>query len=285
MARLPTLPKRAPDANKGDCGRILIVAGSRGMAGAAALASDAAYRAGAGLVLLAVPDSLLETMSAKQTCAIVVGLPDERGSIGAGTAEAVARLAEVGDVLAIGPGLGRSDTSSAEIRKMIRDATKPVVLDADGLNAFEGQADGLAVSKAPRILTPHPGELGRLMGATTAAINRARRRTAEAAAKRFKAVVVLKGRGTIVSDGRRTETNTTGNAGMATGGAGDVLTGVIAGLLGQGMKPFDAARLGVHLHGRAGDLAAEKLGQHSLMATDLLDYLPAAFLEHERSPR
>lgn len=272
MARLPPLPRRRPDANKGDCGRILIVAGSRGMAGAAVLTATAAYRGGAGLVTLAVPEEIVDTVAALQVCAIVRILPVEPGDMGA-------------DVVAVGPGLGTAAETVEYVRRIVSEVKVPVVLDADGLNAFAAEPELLESAGPPRILTPHPGELGRLTGVPAAAINRARGRVAEAAAKRFKSIVVLKGRGTIVTDGKRTEVNDTGNAGMATGGTGDVLTGLIAGLLGQGMKPFDAARLGVHLHGRAGDLAAEKLGPHSLMATDLLDFLPAAFLEHERSAR
>jgi len=272
MERLPRLPRRPPDAHKGDCGRVVIVAGSRGMAGAAVLASQAAYRGGAGLVILAVPENILDTVAALQVCAIVRAIPVNEDELEA-------------DVLAVGPGLGASPAAVAEVRRVVATTKRPLVLDADGLNAFVGAPDLLVTSGSPRILTPHPGELARLVQSTPAAINRARRPSAEAAAKRFKSIVVLKGRGTVITDGRRTEVNATGNAGMATGGAGDVLTGLIAALVGQKMKPWDAARLGVHLHGLAGDLAAEKLGPRSLMATDLIDFLPAAFLAHERSPR
>ncbi len=271
MDRLPALPRRKPDAHKGDCGRVLILAGSRGMAGAAVLAANGAYRGGAGLVTLAVPEDIVDVVASLQTCAIVRSLPP------AGTVEA--------DVVAIGPGLGSSPATGELVRQYFAQATLPLVIDADGLNAFADQPDRLATGKMPRILTPHPGELARLMGSTPAAINRARRASAEAAARRFKAIVVLKGKGTVVTDGKKTAINETGNPGMATGGTGDVLTGLIAALVGQGLSPFDAARLGVHLHGRAGDLAAEKLGVHSMMATDLLDFLPAALLEHGRSSK
>jgi NAD(P)H-hydrate epimerase len=187
--------------------------------------------------------------------------------------------------VAIGPGLGLSPSTGEAVRQFVAQSTIPIVLDADGLNAFKDQPDRLANGQSTRILTPHSGELARLLKTTPAAINRNRKKSAEAAAKKFKSIVVLKGRGTIVTDGRKTRVNETGNPGMATGGAGDVLTGLVAALVGQGMSPFDAARLGVHLHGRAGDLAAEKLGVHSMMASDLLDFLPAAFLEHARSSR
>ncbi|HTF57562.1 MAG TPA: NAD(P)H-hydrate dehydratase [Planctomycetota bacterium] len=272
MERLPKLPRRRPDAHKGDCGRVVIVAGSRGMAGAAVLASQAAYRGGAGLVTLVVPENVVDTIAALQVCAIVRAQPVNLDELEA-------------DVLAVGPGLGTAPATVAEVRRIVAATKRPLVLDADGLNAFAGEPGLLAASGPPRILTPHPGELARLTDSTPAAINRARRRAAETAAKRFKSIVVLKGRGTVITDGKRTEVNATGNAGMATGGAGDVLTGLIAALVGQGMKPWEAARLGVHLHGLAGDLAAQKLGERSLMATDLLDFLPAAFLAHERIPR
>jgi NAD(P)H-hydrate epimerase len=271
MDRLPALPKRLPDAHKGDCGRVLIIAGSPGMAGAAVLAANAAYRGGAGLVTLAVPEPLINVVASLQVCAIVRAWPLDT----APEAEAVA----------IGPGLGLSPSTGEAVRQFVAQSTIPIVLDADGLNAFKDQPDRLANGKSARILTPHPGELARLTGSTPSAINRDRKKSAEAAAKRFKSIVVLKGRGTIVTDGRKTRVNETGNPGMATGGTGDVLAGLVAALVGQGMTPFDAARLGVHLHGRAGDLAAEKLGIHSMMASDLLDFLPAAFLEHGRSSR
>ncbi|HEU4339292.1 MAG TPA: NAD(P)H-hydrate dehydratase, partial [Planctomycetota bacterium] len=242
----------------------------RGMAGAAVLAANGAYRGGAGLVTLAVPADIVDTVAALQVCALVRSLP-------LGPVEA--------DVVAVGPGLGASPATAEMVRSFVAQSTLPLVLDADGLNAYADLPDRLATLKTPRVLTPHAGELARLTGLTAAAINRDRGGSAEAAAKRFKAVVVLKGRGTVITDGKRTRVNETGNPGMATGGTGDVLTGLVAALIAQGLSPFDAACLGVHLHGRAGDLAAEKLGVHSMMATDLLDHLPAAFLEHGRSSR
>jgi hydroxyethylthiazole kinase-like uncharacterized protein yjeF len=262
---LPRLPSRPADAHKGSCGRVLVVAGSRGMAGAAVLAANGAYRGGAGLVTLAVPDPLIDVVASLQVCAIVRSLDDLPDA----------------DVVAIGPGLGRASETVNRVHSLVSSSKKPLVIDADGLNAFSADPDRLASGASPRILTPHPGELERLVGPGPDD----RRKAAESAARRFKSVIVLKGRGTVISDGKRTEVNASGNPGMATGGAGDVLTGLIAALVAQGLAPFEAARLGVHLHGRAGDLAVKKLGVHSLMATDLLDYLPAAFLEHKRRSR
>lgn len=275
--KLPKLPPRRPDSHKGDYGRILVVAGSRGMAGAAVLASLGAYRAGAGLVQIAVPDSVVPTVSASQLCATVAALPDKAGALGAGAAEEVTRHLDRADVLAMGPGLGTAPATVEEVRQIVRLSTKPMVLDADALNAFQDHPDLLARGSAPRVLTPHEGELGRLTGIPVDAVRRDRRRAAEEAARRFFAVVVLKGDGTVVTDGKRTAINETGNPGMATGGAGDVLTGIIAAFIGQGLAPWEAARLGVHLHGLAGDLAARKTGMVSLMATDIAESLGAAF--------
>lgn len=272
MPNLPPLPKRRLDAHKGSSGRVLIVAGSRGMAGAAVLAANGAYRGGAGLVTLAVPDDIVNVVGALQTCAVVRAFPLEPGEIDV-------------DVVAVGPGLGNMPTAAEHVRRIVSQWKTPFVIDADGLNAFAIQPNLLALGGDGRVLTPHPGELARLTKSTASAINRDRVKSAEAAARQFKSIVVLKGRGTIITDGKRTRVNESGNPGMATGGSGDVLTGLIAALIGQGLSPFDAATLGVHLHGRAGDLAAEQLGIHSLMATDLVDFLPAAFLEHGRSSR
>lgn len=279
-ARYPKLPPRRDDTHKGDYGRLLVVAGSRGMTGAAVLASLGAYRAGAGLVQIAVPDSLVPTVSASQLCATVASLPDKAGALGPGAADEVMRLLERADVLAMGPGLGTAAVTVEEVRQIVRLSDKPMVLDADALNAFQEHPDLLARGGAVRILTPHEGELGRLTGMPVDRIRRDRQRAAEEAARRFMAVVALKGSGTVVTDGKRTEINRTGHPGMATGGTGDVLTGIIAAFVGQGLSAWDAARLGVHLHGLAGDYAALKLGRTPLLATDLVDYFPTAFRKH-----
>ncbi|MBI4563184.1 MAG: NAD(P)H-hydrate dehydratase [Planctomycetes bacterium] len=279
--KIPRLPPRRKDTQKGDYGKVLLVAGSRGMAGAATLAAQAAYRGGAGLVYLAVPDSLVSTIAVKQTCGVVFGLPDQSGGLGRGAANEIARLEERADVVAVGPGLGVHAETVEEVRRVFGASQRPMVVDADGLNAFIGHPDLLAEAAGTRLLTPHPGELSRLILEPAAAINRHRVRVAEAAAKRFKCILVLKGHRTVVTDGHRTFVNDTGNPGMATGGSGDVLTGLMAALVGQLADPFEAAILGVHLHGLAGDIAARKLGMVSLMATDLLDSLPFAILGHQ----
>lgn len=265
------LPKRNPDSHKGDYGRVLVIAGSRGMAGAAALASEAAYRAGAGLVFISCPSALVDVMAVKQTCAVVWPFEEQT---------AVAQWLEYAqkcDVAVIGPGLSQAPAISAAVREVVGAIEIPFVLDADGLNAFEAFPELLGRGNAPRVITPHPGEAARLLSSLPSEIQKDRPGAARELAERFLSVAVLKGHRTIVTDGRRKYVNRTGNPGMATGGTGDVLSGVIAGLIGQKLDPFDAACLGVHLHGKAGDLAARKMGQVSMMATDLLESLPQAF--------
>ena len=181
------------------------------------------------------------------------------------------------DVVALGPGLGRNEALTALVTAVLAHTTAPVVLDADGLNALQGHTDRLRRRSAPLILTPHPGEFARLLGSDVAAVQARRQALAVSFAAEHRVILVLKGQHTLVTDGRRLYTNTTGNPGMATGGTGDVLTGLIAALLGQGLQPFAAAQLGVYLHGLAGDLARDKLGEVSLIASDLLRYLPRAF--------
>jgi NAD(P)H-hydrate epimerase len=281
---LPRLPKRKPDTNKGDYGKVLVVAGSTGMVGAAVLCSEGAYRSGAGLVYIAVPASLVPIVSARQTCAVVRALPDTGGGLLAVAArERIAELAEGCDVVAMGPGLGLDPQTVEVVRETVTSVNKPLVLDADALNAFAEHPDLLARGAAPRVLTPHPGELARLIGRSIAEIQKERETIAKESAARFLGVLVLKGHRTIVTDGGRVYVNTTGNPGMATGGSGDVLAGMIAALVGQGLSPFDAARLAVYLHGMAGDIAAREVGPISLMATDLLTALPAAFRKHHGS--
>lgn len=277
---VPELPKRSPDGHKGLYGSILIVAGSRGMAGAAALAGVSALRSGAGLVRIAVPDAILPTVAGFDPCYMTHPLAsDAHGGIDfKASRDALARLAEQADALAVGPGLGRSDEIRALVRWAVESAGKPLVLDADGLNALIGDLSPLDRLSQPAILTPHPGEFARLVGAATSEVQADREnQAAMLAARSERLVVVLKGNGTIVTDGSRLRVNATGNPGMATGGAGDVLTGVIAALLGQRLPAFEAAALGVHIHGLAGDLAKVDLGEVGMTAADIAAALPRAF--------
>jgi ADP-dependent NAD(P)H-hydrate dehydratase len=275
---LPSLPLRRPDGHKGDFGRALLIGGSRGMSGAIALAGRAALRGGAGLVQLAVPDSCQATVAAIEPSYLTAALPaDAAGRISLPALSLLLELAEAATAVACGPGLGRSRGLDHLVVELYARVARPLVLDADALNALAGQMDEAVKPAAPRVLTPHPGEFARLLGISTREVQARREKLATQFAKRYHVVVVLKGRGTVVTDGQRTEVNATGNPGMATGGTGDVLTGLITALLCQGLPPFDASRLGAHLHGLAGDLAAERLGQIALIASDLAEYLPAAF--------
>jgi NAD(P)H-hydrate epimerase len=272
---LPRLPQRSPDAHKGDFGLALIVGGSRGMTGAVALAGMAALRGGAGLVRLAVPDVCLDAVARFEPSYMTVGLPaDSGGRLAASAYDAIAALVDAATVVACGPGLGRSWDLDQLVGRLYQEVHKPMIVDADGLNALSADADVLNQPGGPRILTPHPGEFARLTGKKLD--GQQRQAAAVELAARCRAVVVLKGHRTLITDGTRQAINTTGNPGMATGGTGDVLTGLITALWCQGLEAFAAARLGVHLHGLAGDLAAEELGQVSLIASDLVRFLPAA---------
>lgn len=280
VTRLPQLAKRPADSNKGDFGSVLVVAGSVGMSGAAVLTATAALRSGAGLVRLAVPVSILPIVAAANPCYITVGLPeDDEGRLAAEARARIIELSDLADVIAIGPGLSRSTGLSTLVEGLLQSLGKPIVLDADGLNAITDSTASLK-SSSPRILTPHPGEMARLTKCTVPEVQANRQDAARRFAAEHEAIVVLKGHGTIVTDGTRTYVNSTGNPGMAKGGTGDVLTGMIAAFVGQGLREFEAAQLGVYLHGLAGDLAREDLGEVSLIASDLLDYLPRAFLRH-----
>lgn len=281
-ADLPHLPARARDAHKGTFGRVLVIGGSRGMVGAVALAANAAFRGGAGLVTFAAPETVQLTVAAMCPCATSVPLAcNADGTPGDEAVEQVARAAESADALAVGPGLAAGPTQRLIVRAML-EQDRPVVLDADGLNALQSIDHWHAIRRCPIVLTPHPGEFARMTGRTIADIQADRVAAALAAAGDWAnddappLVCVLKGAGTVVTDGRRVYVNETGNPGMAGGGSGDVLTGLAAALIAQGLAPFDAACLAVNRHGAAGDLAAESLGEVSLMATDLLDALGQA---------
>jgi NAD(P)H-hydrate epimerase len=282
VVAVPRLPPRMPDAHKGDFGRVLIAAGSRGMTGAAVLCATAALRGGAGLVRVAVPAAALPLVAPGNPCYMTGPLPDEDGKLAAAAAGPLVELLRESTAAGVGPGLGRTPGVSAAVRAALEQTDLPLALDADGLNALPSPPDLLKRRRGPLVLTPHPGEFARLTGSDVAAVQVRR----EAVATRFAAdhgvVLVLKGHRTVVTDGRRVYLNTTGNPGMATGGSGDVLTGLVAALLGQKLEAFAAAQLGVYLHGLAGDLAREELGETALIASDILDYLPRAFQSHDR---
>jgi NAD(P)H-hydrate epimerase len=278
---VPTLPTRRPDAHKGDFGRVLIVAGSRGMSGAAVLCGSGCLRGGAGLVQIAVPGEILATVAAGSPCYLTTPLAqDLRGRFAASASDELIEWSTWADVIAVGPGMGQSEAMPNLVAALFDRAAKPLIIDADGLNALSKLSrDQWRDRRAPVVLTPHPGEFSRLTGRTAEEIQAHRQDLAVEYANKLQVVLVLKGHGTLVTDGRRLYRNATGNPGMATGGTGDVLTGLIAALMGQKLEAFDAAVLGVWAHGRAGDLAAERIGQSALIATDLLNYLSTALRE------
>ncbi len=281
MQDLPQLPPRKPDSHKGDFGTALVVGGSRGMAGAAALAAMAALRGGAGLVRAAVPNVCLETVAGFNPCYTTIPLPcDPLGRISFAALPTINEQAEKATALAVGPGLGQSDDLRQLIYDLFVELPKPAAFDADALNALAEHGDLPKVEFGPRILTPHPGEFARLVGRKLG--GDARNDAATELAVKTGSVVLLKGRRTFITDGQRHAFNETGNPGMATGGSGDVLTGLIVALLCQKMEPFEAAQLAAHLHGLAGDLAVSDLGQVSLTALDLISYLPKAFQKTEK---
>ena len=271
---IPRLPARPIDAHKGTAGLVLIVAGSRGMAGAAALAGNAALRSGAGLVKIATANVALDTVAGLAPCCTTAPLPDDGTSVAREAAPIVLKLAEGWQAIGMGPGMGMTEGVSGVVRAVLAHTAIPVVLDADGLNVLGKHAQSVFRDRpAPLIITPHLGEAGRLLG-TTAKEIQADREGAAARLAGLGAVALLKGAGTVVCDGERMYVNTTGNPGMATAGAGDVLTGLVTALVAAGMAPFDAAVLGVWAHGRAGDMAAERWGIPGLTALDILNCVP-----------
>jgi ADP-dependent NAD(P)H-hydrate dehydratase len=276
---LPTLPKRPADGHKGLYGSVLVVAGGRGMAGAAGLSGVAALRSGAGLVRVASSAEAQPTVASFEPSYMTYPLEsDEEGLIRAAPAKpALEKLLERSTVLAIGPGLGQSDGIRDLVRWVVESVSQPTVIDADAINALAGQTNALGDLKRPVVITPHPGEFARLTGRTVAEIQADRERHAVALAQADNLVVVLKGANTIVTDGTRLYVNSTGNPGMATGGSGDILTGVIAALIGQKLPAFEAAQLGVYVHGLAGDMARDQNGEVGMIAGDIVDVLADAF--------
>jgi ADP-dependent NAD(P)H-hydrate dehydratase / NAD(P)H-hydrate epimerase len=276
------LPTRTVEAHKGQCGRVLVIAGSVGMTGAAALSAAAALRSGAGLVTLATARSLNDILETKLTEVMTKPLPEtpER-TIAPQAIETVLEAASDFDAVLLGPGLSTNRDTAIFIRELVARLSAPLVIDADGLTALAKRTDILLTRQAPTILTPHPGELARLLNATAAEIQKDRLSVAQEAARLCNAAVILKGARTIVAEGDCAYINPTGNPGLATAGTGDVLAGVLAGLIAQGLPLYPAAMLAAYLHGAAGDLAAADKTQLALVAADLLDYLPTAIKELE----
>lgn len=264
------LPDRKADTHKGDYGRILLLCGSRGYTGAAALSAMGALRCGAGLVYLAVPESIYEIEAVKLTEPVVLPMPDENGMFSTETPTQLAKLLPKMDAVLIGPGIGCSDGTFETVRYILDSFDGPVVLDADGINVLQNHIDILRGRTNPTILTPHMGEYMRIAGKVPDdRASEAMRFAAETGA-----VVLLKGNQTVITDGKNIYINPTGNPGMAVGGSGDVLSGIVTALLGQGVSPILAAACGAWLHGAAGDICAREIGQYGMLPTDMLQVLP-----------
>lgn len=278
----PTLPKRRDDAHKGDFGKVLIVAGSRGMSGAACLAGKAALRGGAGLVTVAIPSGIQNIVATYEPSYLTLGLTeDDHGRVQQTAIQQLAHALPQQTAVGIGSGLGQSTGLQDLVAELYSTIPVPSVFDADALNLLSKRAYMMkrADDAPPRVLTPHVGEFVRLSGVDAEAVEKNRIQHAADFAAKNRIILLLKGKETVITDGTRVAINTTGNSGMATGGTGDVLTGVIAALLAQGMSAFDAAQLGAHVHGLAGDLAAEELSNPGMIASDLLHFLGRAWCD------
>jgi NAD(P)H-hydrate epimerase len=275
------LPGRPFDGHKGTFGSVVVVAGSVGYTGAAALASLAALRTGAGLVYLGVPSSLNDIMEMKLTEVITKPLAETAArSLSPESVSDIRGLLENTDALALGPGVSRDQETQSLVRSIVAEVSVPCVIDADGLNALTPDDVGQRTGDAPVVLTPHPGEMARLAGCAVAEVLADREGVTRDVAAKARATVVLKGAGSVVvAPSGELYMNSTGNSGLASGGTGDVLTGIIAALLGQGVEVTEAAALGVYVHGLAGDLAAEALGEAGMIAVDVLDHIPYALME------
>lgn len=271
-------PQRTRRAHKADFGRIFILAGSVGYTGAAALASFAALRAGAGLVTLGCPDKVYTVLAKRFPEVMVRPFPSTPGgSLSEKGSAKIFSFMESQDVVALGPGLGRHPSTQRLVRKILLRCKLPLVVDADAINALRGKPEILRHCHKTPILTPHSGEFVRVFGGRKPASDAERKKRASEIAEKFKVIMVLKGYRTVIAGpNEKKAVNPTGNPGMATGGTGDVLTGILAALMGQGLRPFDAARFGVYLHGLAGDLAARKVGEVPLVAGDLVEFFPQA---------
>ena len=264
------LPKRRKDAHKGNAGKLLLLCGSRGYTGAASLAATGALRSGAGLVYLGVPESIYQIEAIKLTEPIVFPLPDQNGMLSEHAIEDIASILQKVDAVLIGPGIGISKDTERVTEYVLKNFPGPVILDADGISLMRLHKDILRDRTGATVITPHEGEFARFFEKDVGD----RALSAVEVALDTGLIVVLKGHNTIITDGRKHYINKTGNPGMAVGGSGDVLAGVITGLIGQGLAPLTAAACGVWLHGAAGDICARKLGVYGMLPSDMLQVLP-----------
>lgn len=267
---LSILPERDPFGHKGTFGKVLLLCGSRGFTGAAYLAAMGALRSGAGLVYLGVPESIYAIEAVKLNEPVVFPLPDKEGKLSEEAVPEIRKRLPAMDAVLVGCGLGISEGTLAVVKAVLETAVCPVVLDADGINVLSGHMDILRGRQYPTILTPHDGEFRRVGGS----VGDDRMASAGAFASEFGCVLLLKGHRTCITDGQTGYVNGTGNPGMAVGGSGDVLAGILAGLLGQGIEPVKAAACAAWLHGAAGDLCAGELGQYAMLPMDMLSALP-----------
>lgn len=267
---LKILPDRPDNGHKGTFGKILLLCGSRGYTGAAALAAMGALRTGAGLVYLGVPESIYDIEAVKLTEPVIIPLSDDKGTYSAEAIDQILGLMKGKDAVLVGPGIGQTEGAYTVVKTVLQNFSGPVVLDADGINVMAAHKDILRERTAPTILTPHDGEFIRFGGV----LSDDRIESALGLALDLGVVVLLKGHRTVITDGRKSYVNTTGNPGMATGGSGDVLAGVITSLLGQGVAPLEAAACGAWLHGAAGDICAREIGQYGMLPTDMVNVLP-----------
>lgn len=289
------LSRRKKDSHKGDFGHVFILAGSLGMSGAAMLSARSALRSGAGLVTVGLPISLAPVISVSCPETMSLALPETaEGTLAGAAFTRIKEFLNKTDVFLAGPGLSRNHETQELIRKVIFDSRVRTIIDADGINAWVGLLDKFkfGISCLPlekknlRIITPHPGEMARLLDVSVEEIQSKRQEVAKSFAKEYNVIVVLKGYQTIVADPfGAIYTNNTGNSGMSTAGCGDVLAGIISAFLAQGLSSFEAAKLGVYIHGLAGDFAAQEKTQLGLIASDIIEYIPKAIkrIEEPRS--
>lgn len=279
------IAKRNDNSHKGTYGRVAIIAGSRGMTGAPFLSSQGALRTGSGLVYTIIPESLETVMSIKLTEAIIRPIKDkDTGHFLKDSIEPIIKEVKEMDCIALGPGIGVDKDRIQLVSEIIRDIKVPMVVDADGINCIAENIEILNQGKGPIIITPHPGEMARLLNKDIQQIEKNRQYYSQYISEKYNIIVVLKGNKTIVTSPEgQTYINKTGNPGMATAGSGDVLTGIIASLLGQRLDPFDAAKLGVYLHGLAGDITRDRLGEYGMIANDIIEAIPYAIMRVENA--
>lgn len=267
---LSLLPDRDPWGHKGSFGKVLLLCGSKGFTGAAYLAAMGALRSGAGLVFLGVPESIYAIEAVKLNEPVVFPLPDRNGKLDSTAVEEILKRVAAADAVLIGCGLGVSAQTTEVVKSVLENARCPVVLDADGITVMSAHKDVLRGRKYPTVLTPHEGEFIRFGGT----VGEDRMASAAYYAREWNCILLLKGHETCITDGEIHYRNKTGNPGMAVGGSGDVLAGIITAFLGQGISPLEAAACGAYVHGMAGDLCAQSIGQYGMLPTDMLEALP-----------